>query len=604
MNKSIQTLIALSLSLQLIGCAAQQPKPDGDQPNSQASAAPVADLKQPDPENAEELYAYAVKLEELGKDADALSYYLQATQVNPEHLKAHIALAQLYTKGGRKDEALVAYENVLRLDRNHAFVAQYKEARLKYYSAQNIAQNEEYDKALKLLGEAPKGTPMDEQIAAKEKEWQGMLQSGSDVRKTQETIEQASLLAYQGKYQDAIELIKTAPGADTNATVQDKLSQWNKALANQPAVSASVAPPSLNNRKLQYVQGDDVNLRQSPYLYAESLGSLKYGAAVEVLLDKGYEADGYQWSKVRTEDGKVGWVAANLLTASLVKPSASARPTPKPFSPPPSIKPTARPSARPTAHPTQPPMITETPPKSFGTRYIKTDDVNVRRAPSTKSSLVTTLREGAPVILLSDSTVKADGYSWAKVKLSDGQIGWIAASFLRGPSQSPPSVAVKPSAKPSAKPTAKPAVAAPRSAQITGEDVNVRSAPDTAASVVTLVSAPTKVTLLNDKPVRKGNLVWQRIQLPGGKNGWVATQFLGSAKASTTTSNMRRFVRGDNVNVRSKPTTVASVLIRASEGTAVTLLPEAPIKQNGITWVKIRLADGRMGWISKDFLGQ
>ncbi|PKL75029.1 MAG: hypothetical protein CVV27_17470 [Candidatus Melainabacteria bacterium HGW-Melainabacteria-1] len=578
-------LLILAISLQLIGCAANQPKSDDGQP--QASAAPVAELTPPSPDDAEGLYAYALKLGELGKDAEALSHYLQATQVNPEHLKAHIALAQLYTKGNRKDEARVAYENVLRLDRTHPFVAQYKEARLKYYSAQNIAQNEEYDKALKLLTEAPRGTPMDDEIAAKEKEWQGMMQSGSDIRRSQEIVEQASLLAYQGKYAEAIELIKTAPDADKNTTVQDKLQQWQKAMQSQPVPGESVAPPVVSNtRKQQYVQGDDVNLRQSPYLYAESLGTLKQGSAVEVLLDKGYEADGYQWSKVRTTDGKVGWVAANLLSGSLSRPTS----------------PITQPSNRP---PVQTSAAPEQPTRTYGTRYVKSDNVNVRRSPALKGTLVTRVMDGAPVIVLSEDNIQADGYAWTKVKLSDGQIGWIAANFLRGPSQSPPAIAATPQATATAKPST-PAQPVARTAHVTGSDINVRSGPDLKSSVVTMVSTPTKVTLLGDKPVRQGSLVWQKVKLPGGKTGWITTAYLGSAKpgASAQTANARRIIRGDNVNVRTDPSTGAKVLTRATEGTPVTLMSTTPVKKDGYSWYKIRLADGRIGWIASNFLGK
>lgn len=599
MHKSIRLTLVGALSLQLWGCAATKPQSENQQ--AQASASPVAEIKPPSPDNADELYAYAVKLEEQGKDEEALSYYLQATQINPEHLKAHIALAQLYTKFSRKDEARVAYENVLRLDRNHPFVAQYKEARLKYYSAQNIAQNEEYDKALKLIGEAPRGTPMDDEILAKEKEWQGLMQSGSDVRKSQEIIEQASLLAYQGKYQNAIDLIKTAPDADTNPTVADKLSQWQKAQQNQPVAEPSRAP-STGSRKTQFVQGDDVQLRQSPYLYAESLASLRHGTAVEILLDKGYEADGYQWTKVKTDDGKVGWIAANLLSGSLNRPSAAS-----------SSRPSSNSTPRPQATPA--PVV---PMKTYGTRYIKGDQVNVRRSPSTNGTLVGQGTEGAPVILLSEQNVQADGYHWAKIKLPNGQIGWVASQYLRGPQQAPaasatpkPVASTKPASTPSPAATAKPVVkpaTGPKIAQIVGVDINVRSAPNATASVVTLVSAPTKVTLINAKPVRQGALVWQQIQLPGGKKGWIASQFLGGAKTpakpAAQAANNKRYIRGDQVNIRSNPATSASVITRATEGTPVTLLSTTPTKKDGHSWYKIRLATGQIGWIAADFIGK
>lgn len=582
--RSVQLGLGLAVSLQLMGCP-DKPKPDDAQP----SAAPISDVKPPSPDNADELYAYAVHLEEQGKDQDAITYYLQATQVNPEHLKAHIALAQLYTKFNRKDEARVAYENVLRLDRNHPFVAQYKEARLKYYSAQNIAQNEEYEKALKLLAEAPHGTPMDDEIATKQAEWQGLMKNGSDARNSQAIIEQASLLAYKGNYQQAIDLLKTAPDAGSNPTIGEKLQQWQKALQSTPVAETSVTPQT-GNKKMQYIQGDDVNLRQSPYLYAESVGSLKHGSQVEVLLDKGYEADGYQWSKVRSEDGKVGWVAANLLTGTLTRPTPTARPT---------VMPTARPTARPTAvppiQPTPRPQATSVPQaQNYGIRFIKGNNVNIRRSPSLTGSFLALGQDGTPVTLLADKTTLADGHNWAKIQLSNGQIGWVAASFLRNATP-------KPGPKPSATP---PKPAAPRTATITGTGINVRTAPDLGAGIVANVSAPLKVTLTNDKPVTKGNLVWQRILLPGGKSGWIATQFLGSAKPTAQPASTRRFVRGDNINIRTAPTTSASVLLRATEGTAVTLLSPTPVKKDGYNWLKIRLINGKVGWIAADFLGQ
>lgn len=596
--RSLQLSLGIALSLQLMGCP-DKPKPDDD---PKPSASPVAEMKLPSPDNADELYAYGVHLEEQGKDKDAVTYYLQATQVNPEHLKAHIALAQLYTKFGRKDEARVAYENVLRLDRNHPFVAKYKEARLKYYSAQNIAQNEEYEKALKLLSEAPHGTPMDTEIASKEKEWKNLMKSGSDTHRSQELIEQASLLAYKGNYQQAIDLIKTAPDASTNPTITDKLAQWQKALQSGPLPETSVAPSANPNRKMQYIQGDDVNLRQSPYLYAESVGTLKHGAQVEVLLEKGYEADGYQWSKVRSEDGKVGWVAANLLSGSLVRPI---NPTPRPVTPTPRpVTPTPRPQTppvNPTPRPVTPsPQTSSTPAKNFGTRFVKGDNVNVRRSPSLSGSFLALAHEGAPVTLLSEHATLADGHSWAKIQLGNGQIGWVSTSFLRTATPAP--------AKPTPTTPVKPPPAAPRTAKVTGTNINVRSAPDTTAAVVTYVSAPTTVTLLKEAPVRKGAIVWQHVQLPGGKTGWIATQFIGSAKAPgpapSAAQSTRRFVRGDNVNIRSAPTTGSSIMLTATEGTAVTLVSTTPVLKEGHSWYKIKLIDGRIGWISGDFLGR
>lgn len=560
-------LAAALLSLNLVvACASNKPKETPDaKPSAQAT-----EMKLPSPDNAQELYDYAVHLEEQGKDQEAMGYYLQATQVDPENIKAHIALAQLYTKYKRTDEAKIAYENVLRLDRNHPFVAQYKEARLKYYSALNIAQNEEYDKALKLLSEAPRNTPLDAEIEGMEKKWKDLAQENSSSHKSQELLEQASLLAYQGKYQDAIDLLRTAPDAANNTDIQDKISQWEKTLKGrenpEPTPTATPAPQA-ELKNLRYISGDSVNLRQSPYLYAESLATLKQGQAVELLVEKGYEADGYQWSKIKTREGKIGWVAANLLRKSLAEASqAVGTPTPDSSTAPASVQ-------------------------TYGTRYIKGDQVNVRRSPSLNGTLVTRAMDGAPVIVLSAKELQADGYNWTKVKLADGQMGWIASNFLREAQGKTP-----PAQTPT---TSKPAAVAKRYATVNATEVNVRKAPATSAEVAMRLSKPTKVELLAEKAVQQDGYTWQHIQLSDGRKGWIVTRFLSAAKSSASSL---RHIKGDHVNVRKAAGTSAAVVKMLMNGTTVTLMSSQGVQKDGYTWYQIKLEDGQLAWVASNFL--
>lgn len=567
-------LLALCSALILGSCAATQPKETPEEKPAEASAS--TSLTPPAADDADALFAYALALEGQGKEQEAIAYYLQATQVKPEFLKAHIALAQLYTKYNRNEEAKVAYENVLRLDRNHPFVALYKEARLKYYSASNIAQNEEYAKALKLLSEAPKNTPLDAEIAAKAALWEAELKNASQKDTQRDVVEAASLLAYQGKYSEAIAKIRTAPDGDDD-NVKRKIAQWEEALSKGKNTTTSVPTEVSTDKNVRYIIGDKVNLRQSPYLYAESLEVLNNNSQVELLLDKGYEADGYQWSKVRSKGGKVGWVAANLLKGSLAQVTTA-----------------------PTPLPTSPQQLEDTSDSSqtYGTRYVSGDMVNVRRSPSLNGTLVSRARQGSPVILLSARDLNADGYNWRKIRLSDGQIGWIASDFLGGQP-----VAQTPAVKPTTSTTA----TAPkvRYAYITGTGVNVRSSPSTDASVVTQLSAPEKVVMSNVAPVKKDGYVWQQISF-SGKTAWVVTQFLGAkpTTASSTTAAATRHIRGDNVNIRKAAGLNEALLTQLSEGSEVVLLTTSPLKKDGYNWYKIRTAKGEIGWIAGDFLGR
>jgi SH3-like domain-containing protein/Tfp pilus assembly protein PilF len=583
-------LLALSLTISLTllgGCAAsQEPKPEESKPPQEVQA---PELKLPNPQNADEIYAYAEGLERQGQEEKALGFYVQATQLDPDHLKSQIALAQLYTKFNRMDEAKVAYESILRLDREHAFVAQYKEARLKYYSALNIAQNEEYEKALQLVSQAPRNTPLDKEIDDSSKKWKAMLDSRQDDKKTDEILQQASLLAYKGKYKEAIDLAQTAPNASTNSTVTTRIEQWNKALQEkgnsvQPIGPTTQTPPSVApaaNSRL--INSDQVNLRQSPYLYAESLTSLKRGTQVELIMDKAYESDGYQWSKVKTSDGTVGWVASNLLVTSLTATPPAATPLP--------TQPQNNPSAT----------------SSGETREINSDNVNIRRSPSLSGTLISRASDGTSVQLLNSQSVKADGYQWMHIRLPDGQEGWVAANFLGGATQVAP---------PAVKNTAAPAVKSPTTsspnavyANIQGTDVNVRSTPSTNGKIVGSVSAPAQVRLLPQKTVKQAGYTWHSIKLSNGTQGWVVERFLNisgatAAKPTAATASRRRYIRGDKVNIRKDASTASKVISLALEGTPVTLLSDKLVKSQGLTWAKIRLPNGEIGWVATQFIGR
>ncbi len=599
-HKSALLALSLALSINMLGaCAASQdPKPEESKPPQQEAQAPLP--KEPDPQNAEELYAYAEALERQGQEEKALGYYVQTTQLNPDHLKAQIALAQLYVKFNRMDEAKVAYESILRLDREHAFVAQYKEARLKYYSALNIAQNEEYEKALQLVSQAPRNTPLDKEIDDSSQKWKALIDSRQEDKKADEILQQASLLAYKGKYKEAIELAQTAPNASTNSMVTSRVEQWTKAMQEQDKGVQPIGPnnqgsntasntstPSAPTGNTRLVNADQVNLRQSPYLYAESLSSLKRGAQVEILMDKAYESDGYQWSKVKTSDGTVGWIAANLLVGSL----------------------TATPPVTPPTQPRNTPPSNNNSSSSSGTgesREIKSDDVNIRRSPSLSGTLVTRAMGGTTVQLLDPAPVKADGYQWMHIRLPDGQEGWVAANFLSSPRQvAPPAVKNTPT------PPAKPSNAIKAGyAAVRGTDINVRSLPSTNGKIVGQISGPGQVKLLAKKPVKQGAHIWRAIQLNNGTQGWVVSQFLsttsqtGPAAKPTPTPSRRRYIRGDRVNIRKEASTNSKIIALGVEGTSVTLLSDKFVKSQGLTWAKIRLSNGEIGWVATQFIGR
>lgn len=79
----------------------------------------------------------------------------------------------------------------------------------------------------------------------------------------------------------------------------------------EPDTEALSTDSSSSNPKA-FVSGDYVNLREEASTQSNILKKLLKGARVEVLSQK--EGTDYLWLRVRTEDGTVGYVAANYMT--------------------------------------------------------------------------------------------------------------------------------------------------------------------------------------------------------------------------------------------------------------------------------------------------
>lgn len=571
-NRFYQTtlngFLSVFMGAYVAGCAAQQPQPE---PSAKAETKTEKKAAtEPDATNANELYLHAERQEREGQEEKALAYYLQATQVDPNHLKSHIALAQLYTKFNRHEEAKVAYENIIRLDRENPFVVSYKDAKLKYLSALNIAQNAEYEKAMALLEQAPKNTPFDPEIEETKQKWRKAMQGDKSRKIAEDIIQQASLLAYKGKYTQAIELIKTAPTSEKDEEVVQKIALWEKSQKDQegkslpltpkpsPQSTSSAAPTHKTTGITKYIVADNVNVRQSPYLYSPSIAAVAKGTAVEVLSEKAYESDGYHWSKIRTASGTEGWVAAQFLNVSL----------------------TSTPSQSPPA-----PVV------KVGKRQIKGSNVNLRQSPSTRGALVTQLSQGHQVFLLSMNKQRADGHDWYQIQTSDGKVGWVSSAFL-----SNPAAAAAPAVK-------KNTISSARF--VKGANVNLRAKPSSGAQIVKLLSGREHLVLLDAQGVKRDGLVWYHVRLDSGTHGWLASQFISAqagAERSASAAPVTRYIKGDRVNIRAQASPSAKIIHVGRAGTKLLVLSTGKIQNGGYTWVKVKLPDGQVGWVVADYI--
>lgn len=178
-----------------------------------------------------------------------------------------------------------------------------------------------------------------------------------------------------------------------------------------PPPTATAAPtntpaPATPSTRQVYVNGDGVNFRDAPSTSGNVLQVLTQGTPLTALdAPTAPDAAGLAWQNVRTDDGRSGWVAAQLLSA--VTPT----PTPPPA-------PSGTPVVTPVAEP--------------GYVYVaSTNGLNLRADHSATSNVVTQLANGQRLQTNGLGFGPDDqNLKWINVKTDNGQLGWVAADFV------------------------------------------------------------------------------------------------------------------------------------------------------------------------------
>lgn len=123
------------------------------------------------------------------------------------------------------------------------------------------------------------------------------------------------------------------------------------------------------------------------------------------------------------------------------------------------------------------------------------------------------------------------------------------------------------------------------SGTVKGDSVNVRATPETSAKVLLQLYDGMKVTVLE----AQGD--WYKV-VSNDTEGWVFGQYLTVKDAQIAAGT----VQGNDVNVRSKPDTSSEVLTRLDKGAKVVIF------ESNEKWYRIQIAEGRFGWISRDYV--
>ena len=208
------------------------------------------------------------------------------------------------------------------------------------------------------------------------------------------------------------------------------------------------------------VTGTNINIRKGPSTDQEVVAIAQLNDIVEVVKKVNSE-----WTSIRTQDGKEGFVASQFLQAGVVK-----------------IEPKAAPVKKAT---------------------VSGSNINVRKGPSTDQEVVAILQQNDIV-----EVTKEVNSEWSAIKTPDGTEGFMVTRFLQAPGSAP--AAAEP-----------PKTTVLKTAVAYGTNINIRKGPSTDQEVVGMAKADETLTYL-----KKVDNDWSEVQSADGTQGFVATRFL------------------------------------------------------------------------------
>ena len=133
---------------------------------------------------------------------------------------------------------------------------------------------------------------------------------------------------------------------------------------------------------------------------------------------------------------------------------------------------------------------------------------------------------------------------------------------------------------------------------VKGDDVALRAGPGTNEPVIMRLSKNSILTRVdNTGRYNINGYIWDRVELPNGKKGFVARNFLEDTKKA---NNIYRVKVKDYLIMRDAPN--GQDIRHLGDGVLVTVLERANEKINGYFRDKIITAEGAVGYVARDYL--
>lgn len=224
-------------------------------------------------------------------------------------------------------------------------------------------------------------------------------------------------------------------------------------------------------------------------------------------------------------------------------------------------------------------------------------NLQIRSKPSTGASVLCKIAKKTKVIMLERECKKADGYSWDKIQLSNGTIGYAASMYLKPCENETKDVAVTSVSLDKANVS----LEVGNGAVITSTTLKASITPSNATNkTLTWSTSNSKVATVSSGTVKAVG--------EGSATITVKTQNGKTATCKVTVVNVEKeeyqnaIINADVLNVRKTPSTSAASIAKVYENEYVKVLEENAGKYENYEWSKIQTTGGVIGYVAKEYI--
>lgn len=139
--------------------------------------------------------------------------------------------------------------------------------------------------------------------------------------------------------------------------------------------------------------------------------------------------------------------------------------------------------------------------------------------------------------------------------------------------------------------------------KVKGTNVNVRNGASTSSSVIATVNTGDVLLRIEIASSSTNGVYWDKVVLPDGRKGYISRSYL--VEIADVTNCNDTVIANTSVNLRNGPgTTSTTIITTLIKGQMLTRIETNAYNLDGYVWDRVKLADGRQGYIAQQYISK